>query len=57
MTKNFVEEYVPINGISQYFLHVPGEGKDVLIMLHGGPGLANSYVSYYQQLHQDKPIF
>ena len=47
--RNFTEEYVPINGISQYLLHLPSESKDVLIMLHGGPGLANSYVAYYQQ--------
>ena len=53
MSKNFIEEYVLINGISQYFLHLPSAGKDVLIMLHGGPGLANSYVAYYQQPYLD----
>ncbi|MCL2569019.1 MAG: alpha/beta hydrolase [Oscillospiraceae bacterium] len=53
MAQNFVEEYVLINGISQYFLHIPNASKDVLIMLHGGPGLANSYVAYYQQPYLD----
>ena len=47
--KNFTEEYVLINGISQYFLHIPNDSKDVIIMLHGGPGIPNSYVAYYQQ--------
>lgn len=53
MDKNFIEEYVQINGIEQYFLHLPSNSKDVVIMLHGGPGLANSYVAYYQQPHVD----
>ena len=53
MTNNFIEEYVSINGIEQYFLHVPNASKDVLIMLHGGPGLANSYIAYYQQPYVD----
>jgi len=53
MVKNFTEEYILINGISQYFLHVHNKSKDVVIMLHGGPGLANSYVAYYQQPYLD----
>jgi len=53
LANKFREEYVPINGIDQYFLHVPGEGSDVLIMLHGGPGLANSYIAYYHQPYTD----
>jgi len=53
MSTNFIEEYVPINGILQYFLHIPHTSKDVVIMLHGGPGLANSYVAYYQQPYFD----
>ena len=40
---------MPINGIEQYFLHVTNDSKDVVIMLHGGPGLANSYLAYFQQ--------
>jgi len=53
MTKDFFEEYVSINGISQYFLHLPNTGNDVVIMLHGGPGLANSYTAYYIQPYAD----
>jgi pimeloyl-ACP methyl ester carboxylesterase len=49
MNKNVIEEYVPINGIAQYFLHVLNENKDVVIMLHGGPGLANSYAAYFHE--------
>lgn len=49
MDKTFIEEYVQINGIEQYFLHVPHNSKNVVIMLHGGPGLANSYLAYSQQ--------
>jgi len=53
MAKDFFEEYVSINGISQYFLHLPNTGNDVVIMLHGGPGLANSYTAYYIQPYVD----
>jgi len=47
MSKHLIEEYVPINGIEQYFLHMPCDSKNVVIMLHGGPGLANSYLAYF----------
>jgi len=53
MTKNFTEEYVPINGIYQYFLHIANASKDVLIMLHGGPGIPNSCIAYHQQPYLD----
>ena len=53
MAKNFTEEYVAINGISQYFLHIPNDSKDVAIMLHGGPGIPNSYLAYYHQPYLD----
>lgn len=53
MDTKFIEEYVQINGIQQYFLHVPNESKNVVIMLHGGPGLANSYLAYVQQPYWD----
>jgi len=43
------EEYVSINGIEQYLLHLPGDSKDVVIMLHGGPGIPNSLLAYYHQ--------
>ncbi|MCL2170176.1 MAG: alpha/beta fold hydrolase [Defluviitaleaceae bacterium] len=39
MSKAYIEEYVPINGIEQYFLHYPFlAGKEVILHLHGGPG-------------------
>ena len=53
MAKNYTEEYVSLNGISQYFLHIPNESKDVLVMLHGGPGIPNSYLAYYHQPYLD----
>jgi pimeloyl-ACP methyl ester carboxylesterase len=53
MPKNFTNEYVTINGISQYFLHIPSPHKDVIIMLHGGPGLPNSHTAYYLQPYLD----
>jgi len=53
MDKNLIEEYVQINGIEQYFLHVPNDSNNVVIMLHGGPGLANSYIAYLQQPYWD----
>ena len=36
--KRYIEEYVQINGIFQYFLHYPSPQKEVIIHLHGGPG-------------------
>ena len=37
--KNFTEEYVPINGIQQYFIHYPSPShNEVILHLHGGPG-------------------
>ena len=47
--KGFTDEYVLINGIQQYFLHIPNTNKEVIIMLHGGPGIPNSYIAYYHQ--------
>ena len=47
--ENFTDEYVAINGIQQYFLHIPHTSKEVAIMLHGGPGVPNSYIAYYHQ--------
>ena len=44
-------QYVTINGIEQFFLHISNDGDAVVIMLHGGPGSPNSYVSYYHQPH------
>jgi len=53
MNKQFTEEYVKINGIDQYFLHIPNNTNNVVIMLHGGPGLANSYLAYFHQPYWD----
>ncbi|MCL2357376.1 MAG: alpha/beta hydrolase [Defluviitaleaceae bacterium] len=46
-------EYVEINGISQFFLHVPNPGNDVAIMLHGGPGMPNSRLAYFHKQYFD----
>ncbi|MCL2438278.1 MAG: alpha/beta hydrolase [Coriobacteriia bacterium] len=53
MTKNYTEEFVSINGISQYFLHLPRDSKNVLLMLHGGPGIPNSFAAYFHQPYLD----
>ena len=53
MKKKYIEEYVQINEIEQYFLHVQSDSRDVVILLHGGPGLANSYLAYFQQPYLD----
>lgn len=43
----YCEEYAPINGIRQYFLHCPAPGADtVLLYLHGGPGFSAAYRAY-----------
>ncbi len=43
----FYEEYVPINGLQQYFLHCPASSAtNVLLYLHGGPGFSASYRAY-----------
>ena len=52
-SKKFTDEYVSINGILQYFLHIQNVSKDVIIMLHGGPGIPNSYLAYYHQPYLD----
>lgn len=53
MAKKYIDEYVPINGILQYFLHIPNDSKDVIIMLHGGPGIPNSRLAYFHQPYMD----
>lgn len=53
MANKYIDEYVLINGMWQYFLHIPNESKDVAIMLHGGPGIPNSYLAYYHQPYLD----
>ena len=51
--KNYTEEYVSINGILQYFLHYPSTQEEVVTMLHGGPGIPNSYTGYYIKPYWD----
>lgn len=46
MTKPYVEEYVPINGITQYFLHYPAQSGPVIVHLHGGPGQSQACFAY-----------
>lgn len=47
MKRNFVDEYVVINGIQQYFLHFQGKIEaPVVICVHGGPGSAESIFAY-----------
>ena len=53
MSNKFAQEYVSINGISQYFLHIPNDSKNVIIMLHGGPLAPNSYLAYHHQSYLD----
>ncbi len=46
----YYEEYVEINGISQYLLHSGmDKEKPVLLFLHGGPGTAESLFGYLMQ--------
>lgn len=44
--KNYIEEYVSINGITQYFLHYPAESDVVALFLHGGPGQSEAHFAY-----------
>jgi len=48
------EEYVEVNGISQYLLHYPNpDSNDVVLMLHGGPGVPNSVMAYQHERFYD----
>lgn len=46
--KNYLSEYVNINGIDQFLLHYSSKNPalPVLLFIHGGPGLAESTFSY-----------
>lgn len=47
-----IEETVEINGIRQYFLHVPSQGKPVILHLHGGPGQSQAHFAYCTRAQQ-----
>jgi len=51
--RDYIEEYVQINGIKQYFLHYPSAGEEVVIFLHGGPGSPSSAIAYVFMEHFD----
>jgi len=51
--KMYTEEYVPINGINQYFLHYPSSQKEVVLFVHGGPGTPTSSLAYNIKPHWD----
>lgn len=42
----YIEEYVNINGIKQYFLHYPCNSEWVILFLHGDPGQSESLFQY-----------
>jgi pimeloyl-ACP methyl ester carboxylesterase len=44
--KDYIEEYVEINGIKQYFLHYPRVSEYVILYLHGGPGQSEAQFAY-----------
>lgn len=45
--KQYIEEYVNINGIEQYFLHYRAAAEaPVLLYIHGGPGESASMFAY-----------
>jgi pimeloyl-ACP methyl ester carboxylesterase len=67
--RGFSEEYVPINGIEQYFLHYPAAGSgannmasnttsiptssEVILTVHGGPGQSEASLAYH--VEEDTP--
>ena len=44
--KEFCTEFVPINGIEQYFLHYPADSRTVVLFLHGGPGQTEMFFTH-----------
>lgn len=42
----YVEEYIPINGIGQYFLSFPNGSPTLVLFLHGGPGQSEAFFAY-----------
>lgn len=49
------EEYVEINGIHHYLLHLEGDKENpILLFLHGGPGSAESIFAHLMQENWEK---
>lgn len=44
--KDYFTEYVPINGIQQFFLHYRVDSRTVVLFLHGGPGQTELFFTY-----------
>jgi pimeloyl-ACP methyl ester carboxylesterase len=53
--QSYFEEYIPINGIQQYFLHYPCSNGEVMLVIHGGPGQSEASFAYYAQ--PDPPVY
>lgn len=52
--RDFEEEYLPINGIKEYLLHYKAsENKPVVLFIHGGPGLSESFFAYELKKHNN----
>jgi pimeloyl-ACP methyl ester carboxylesterase len=50
MINKYIEEFVPINGINQYFLHFQGHKENpVILYLHGGPGMSEALFAHYNE--------
>ncbi len=55
--KKFIEEYVQIRDIVQYFLHYPKKSDTVVIFLHGGPGQSEAQLAYKSMAFQHDITF
>ena len=51
--KKYTEEYIKINGLTQYFLHYPSAQEEVVIMLHGGPGSSTAFIAHHLRPYWD----